>query len=240
MAIPLVPVTATIALAGAAIAGTDGLCLAWPSSGVVVRGIGPFAQAMALFLGSILLHELAHAAALLRGGYPPGPVGVGMVFLLPVLWCDVTAVALLPRRDQLRVDLAGPAVQLAAAGALAVAGLWCGWPSASLAATAALAGVLWSLLPFIRSDGFWFLSDLCGLDDLDRPPQPGDSLVAKGILRTYRLLHGGFILLVGGSLAWRLAARGGIWLAAAFLVAGGTIFFLIRRYKAGAPLVRAQ
>ncbi|RKZ12310.1 hypothetical protein DRQ50_12120, partial [bacterium] len=184
-----------------------------------------------LLLVTTMVHELTHAAALLRGGYPPGPVGMGVVFVMPVLWCDVTPVALLPRGDRLKVDLAGPAVQLGLAGILAVTGRWYLWPAASLAATAALAAVLWSLLPFIRSDGFWFLSDLSGLGDLDRPPLPGDTPVARRILLTYGLLQGCFMLLVGSSLAWRLAARGGYWWLPAVFVLAGTIYFLVARYR---------
>jgi hypothetical protein len=118
-------------------------------------------------------------------------------------------VVLLPRRERLRVDLAGPALQLGAAGVLALGGRLLPVPVAAAsgaAATAALAAVAWSLLPFIRSDGFWFLADLSGLGDLERMPQPNDSRLDAALLCFYRVLHTGFLLLVGGGLAWQLAA----------------------------------
>ncbi len=37
-----------------------------------------------------------------------------------------------------------------------------------LAGSSALLAVAWSLFPFIRSDGYWLLCDLLGMDDLDR------------------------------------------------------------------------
>ena len=69
---------------------------------------------LGVFLVTALAHELGHAAALAREGWPPGSVGVGLLWVLPVGWCDVSAVALLPRRGRVRVDLAGVAFQLAA------------------------------------------------------------------------------------------------------------------------------
>lgn len=235
LARPLVGLAGTRSLIGLAVVGAVGLAWAWPLSTAGRYGPAVWLPAAGLALATSLLHEFAHAAALLRGGYPPGAVGVGVVFVLPVLWCDVTAVALLPRSHRLRVDLAGPAVQWALAGALAAVGRLGSWPPATLAAGVALAAVAWSLLPFIRSDGFWFLSDLSGTGDLDRPAGPDDSRRQRLLLVTYRLAHKGFLLLLGSTMAWRFAARGGYWWAAAALVAGGAVFLVLRRDKAGAP-----
>ncbi len=211
-----------------------------------------WAVGVVVFMLTGLLHELGHAAALQRAGYPPGGIGLGMVFVLPVLWCDVSAVALLPRRERLLVDLAGPALQLAAAGALALLGRLSPSPTGAVAGTAsavALAAVAWSLLPFVRADGFWLLGDLTGLGDLDREPRPEESTRTVLILAAYRLLHSGFLLMVGGGLAWRLAGAGGTPLTlAGGLLAVATLAFVSRRlfglrkyfhkpdfHKSGAP-----
>ncbi len=166
-----------------------------------------WAVAIPLFLASALLHELGHAAALLRRGYPPGAVGVGLMFVLPVLWCDVSAVTALPPRRRLGVDLAGPAFQFAAAGLFALVALV--WPAVGRpAATAAVGAVIWSLLPFIRSDGFWAIGDLLGVGDLDRQPQSWEPRRVVVALGTYRLLHTVFLATIGIVIGGRAAALG--------------------------------
>lgn len=195
---------ALLAAAGLAVAaqllpGASGLTVTWLQ----------VAAAVPLFLATALLHELGHAAALLGRGLAPGAVGVGMLFVLPVLWCDVSAVALLPPRRRVAVDLAGPALQLAAAGTLLVTDsilpVSRRGPCA-LAGAAALAAVVWSLVPFIRSDGFWALGDLLGVGDLDRGPKPWEPRRTALLLRAYRLLHTVFLAGVGILLGRRLAA----------------------------------
>ncbi|RKZ11811.1 hypothetical protein DRQ50_12975, partial [bacterium] len=103
LAMPLVPLTSTAVLLALAGTGVAGLRLAWPTLDHGAIDLTTIATAAGLLLVTTMVHELIHAAALLRGGYPPGPVGMGVVFVMPVLWCDVTPVALLPRGDRLRV-----------------------------------------------------------------------------------------------------------------------------------------
>jgi len=80
------------------------------------------------FVLTALWHECGHAAALRREGFPAGGFGAGLLLILPVLYCDVTPVAALPRRGRLRVDLAGVCFQLMAGGLLAAAGSWLAEP----------------------------------------------------------------------------------------------------------------
>ena len=146
---------------------------------------------------------------MLRRGYAPGAIGVGVLFVLPVLWCDVSAVALLPSRRRVAVDLAGPALQLAAAGARFLTDILL--PASrrgpcAMGAAAALAAVAWSLVPFIRSDGFWALGDLLEIGDPDRAPRSWEPRRTVVLLRTYRLLHTVFLAGVGILLARRATA----------------------------------
>lgn len=137
----------------------------------VAAGAGPGDVALGvglLFLTS-LWHELGHAAALAREGYRTGGVGAGILVAVPVFWCDVSAVAALPRRGRLRVDAAGICWQIAAGGILsAVAAAGGGAPAPRLAATGALLAVGWSLMPLMRTDGAWLAADL-----LSGPNPPG-------------------------------------------------------------------
>lgn len=240
--VPLVSVGALVllAMAGAVALGAQVLIGDPPPPLTWTRA----ALALPLFLATALLHELGHAAALLRRGYAPGAVGVGVLFFLPVLWCDVSPVALLPPRRRLAVDLAGPALQLAAAGTLFATdillpasrrGPW------ALAGAAAAAAVVWSLIPFIRSDGFWALGDALGIGDLDRAPEPWEPRRTRWTLRTYGFLHTLFLAAVGFALAHRLldalagplalgpGLRGGLGWGIGALAAGLAAWRLVRR-----------
>lgn len=189
----------------------------WPDAAAVpVSRGGSILPAIILFLITALWHELGHAAALTRAGLPPGGIGAGVLFIVPVLFADVSAAHLLERPERLRVDVAGPAWQLLAGGGLVLAGRRLAWPGPDLASgfylagLAALAAVIWSALPFIRSDGYWFLCDALGVPDLDRPvtetrPEAG---WLRPIAIIYRLFNTLFLLIVGVLLSWRC----GSWL----------------------------
>jgi hypothetical protein len=217
--VPLIPAGWTNVLAARLVGLTS-----WPVLGIMAAlGAGALAVAgwnhgkpavlsgqelwasVLCFLGTAFWHELGHAAALRRTGYPCGGIGLGVLFIFPVLYAEVTAVELVTRRDRLRVDLAGVCFQLGAAGVLGLLG----WqvPGAAFCLTAgwlALAAVVWSLMPFIRADGYWFLCDALGLGDLDRPVPWGHSARMRAFLVLHRVVNGGFLILVGVVLPVRI------------------------------------
>ncbi|MFO7653613.1 MAG: hypothetical protein R6X25_07290 [Candidatus Krumholzibacteriia bacterium] len=177
-------------------------------------GGAPLAVATLVFLMLALWHELGHAAALRREGYPPGRIGAGLLLIVPVLYCDVTPVAALPRSGRLRVDLAGVAFQLAAGGLVCLAARGLQLEALRWAAAAALAAVAWSLLPFLRTDGHWIVADLLDHHALDRPLSPERTAGARppaalrrraGALVAYRLLHLAVVGAVLGVLPLRIA-----------------------------------
>ncbi len=164
--------------------------------------------ALVLFFLTGLWHELGHAAALDREGFPPGEIGVGVLLILPVLFADVTPVGGLPRSGRLRVDAAGMCFQTSAGGGLfavghlgLLPGIWS--PAAVLAGAGALLAVVWSLIPFVRSDGYWLVCDLLDRKDLDGPAAPGAGRRRRWGLRAFQMTHVVFQILVGLLLPWR-------------------------------------
>ncbi|MGW6291616.1 daptide biosynthesis intramembrane metalloprotease [Streptomyces sp. NPDC055058] len=105
------------------------------------------------------IHELGHAATLIRYGGKPSRIGIMLFYLMPAFFCDVSDAWRLPqRRQRVHVALAGPAVQTFLAGAAALAA----WPLADSGVKTALVffalgsyitGLL-NLLPFIKLDGY--------------------------------------------------------------------------------------
>jgi hypothetical protein len=200
--------------------------------------LGTVAAGLGLFLLSAFWHELGHASALARAGYPPGGVGAGVLFVIPVLFANVTAMGALPRTGRIRVDVSGMIFQLAAGGVFMGLATLRGCPLATVkiltfAGSSALLAISWSLFPFLRSDGYWLICDLLELDDLDRPPSAPISNGLRLFLVGYQTANALFLLIIGVFFPWRmiglllgLAQRLGIspdpfsakWLAAVMVV----------------------
>lgn len=162
------------------------------------------AAGLGLFLVTAVWHEFGHAAALRREGLPSGRIGAGLLWVLPVLTCDVTAAALLPRSGRLRVDGAGMVFQFAAAGLLA--GLAGRWGPAHHGATCALTAVAWNAFPLLRTDGHWLLLDLLGLPDLEARPPRGWPRHRRFLLAVWRCAAGAGLTAAAVLLPWRLDA----------------------------------
>ena len=119
-----------------------------------------------LTLAASVWHELGHATASQYGGAKPGPIGVGLYLIWPVMFTDLTDSYRLSRAGRLRADLGG--VYFNAIFMLALAGIY------------GLTGTSWLLvvivlqhlvvaqqfLPFLRLDGYYLVSDLIGVPDL--------------------------------------------------------------------------
>lgn len=168
----LAPATAWPALAVSAASGLL-LCALGLAPSADGRLAASVAWPLALLAVSVVVlaatvHELGHAAALHRGGGRAGDIGAGLVWVVPVLWCDVTEASLLPRRDRLRVDAAGVALQLPLGGLLLCAGRAWQRPELLGAGGAILTAVAWNALPFARTDAYWLLCDALGVTSLAR------------------------------------------------------------------------
>jgi putative peptide zinc metalloprotease protein len=121
-------------------------------------------------LASVVLatafHELGHASACRYGGACPGVMGVGVYLVWPAFYCDVTDAYRLNRAGRLRTDLGGVyfnAIFVLLAGAFY---LVTGVEAALLAAFVQHIIILQQLLPLLRFDGYYVLSDLTGVPDI--------------------------------------------------------------------------
>lgn len=135
------------------------------------------------------VHEFAHAFVAKAYGCRVPTMGVALIFLFPVAYSDVTdSWRLARRRRRLGIALAGVAAELVIAGiALVVWGLS---PPGTLrsvcfvvSSVTLLSTLLLNLNPCMRYDGYYVLSDLLGIDNL----QSRAGAVARWLLRT-RLL----------------------------------------------------
>ena len=96
----------------------------------------------------------------------PGRIGVGIYLVWPAFFTDVTDSYRLSRAGRLRTDLGG--LYFNAVFMLALAGLYMATSDQVLLLVIALTHLemLEQLLPFVRFDGYYILSDLTGVPDL--------------------------------------------------------------------------
>lgn len=161
-----------------AAAGLVGLYLVsreWESYAATFQGFLTWEGAvlMALALATVkAAHELGHAYTAVHYGCRVPTMGVAVMLLAPLLYTDVTdAWRLEDRRKRLAIDSAGIRVELAIAALALLA--WAFLPDGPvrtlaflLSAVSALSSLVINLNPFMRFDGYYLLSEILGIENL--------------------------------------------------------------------------
>ncbi|MDP3516673.1 MAG: HlyD family efflux transporter periplasmic adaptor subunit [Pseudohongiella sp.] len=119
-----------------------------------------------------ILHELGHAYTCKHFGCRVPSMGVALLVMWPVLYTDATdSWRLTSRRQRLIISAAGMATELALAAFATL--LWSFLPDGALRSSLfLLATTTWivtlfiNLNPFMRFDGYYLLSDLLGIPNL--------------------------------------------------------------------------
>ena len=121
---------------------------------------------LGLSLVSAVFHECGHATGCRYGGARPGVIGAGIYLVWPAFFTNVTDSYRLSRAGRLRTDLGGLYFNLIFM--LALAGIYAATSAEVLLLVIALTHLemLEQLLPFVRFDGYFILSDLVGVPDL--------------------------------------------------------------------------
>jgi putative peptide zinc metalloprotease protein len=121
---------------------------------------------LGLSLVAAVFHECGHATGCRYGGARPGVIGVGIYLVWPSFFTNVTDSYRLSRAGRLRTDLGG--LYFNAVFMLALAGIYVATSSQVLLIVIAVTHLemLDQLLPFVRFDGYFILSDLIGVPDL--------------------------------------------------------------------------
>ena len=119
-----------------------------------------------LSVASAAFHELGHATACRYGGARPGKIGAGIYLVWPAFFTNVTDSYRLGRAARLRTDLGGLYFNLIFI--LGLAALYEATSARILLLVVAVTHLemLQQLLPFVRFDGYFILSDIVGVPDL--------------------------------------------------------------------------
>src|SRR5207253_2726978 len=135
-----------------------------------IRDVAYVPGALAAVLGLLILagvfHEFGHASALHYGGGRARSIGVGLYLIYPAFYTDTTDSYRLGRWARVRTDLGGFYFQFIFA--LAVFGLYLLTAQEWLLVTVVIIDLLLvrQLIPLVRFDGYWALTDLIGIPDV--------------------------------------------------------------------------
>jgi putative peptide zinc metalloprotease protein len=121
---------------------------------------------LGLLLVSMVFHEMGHASACRYGRATPGEIGGGLYLMWPALYTNVTDAYRLSRGGRVRTDLGGIYFNAVFCVVLGVIYRITGYPPLILAVAATTILMLEQLLPFVRFDGYWIVSDMAGVPDL--------------------------------------------------------------------------
>jgi putative peptide zinc metalloprotease protein len=154
-----------------------GLALAFAVWMFFIHGIGDALLALVYHPSFILItaglavlaalfHEIGHATACRYGGAKPGVVGAGVYFIWPVFYTRATDAYRLDKRGRLRTDLGGIYFNLVFLVILGEVYFLTGFEPLLAAGALQFLQILFQLLPFLRFDGYYILSDLTGVPDL--------------------------------------------------------------------------
>jgi putative peptide zinc metalloprotease protein len=118
-----------------------------------------------LIVLSAAFHECGHAAGCRYGGARPGALGAGIYVVAPVFYTDVTDAYRLGRGGRLRTDLGGVYFNVLFILLTAGAYLGSGWEPLLVVILAEQLIILEQLVPWLRLDGYYVVSDLAGVPD---------------------------------------------------------------------------
>ncbi|XRQ04374.1 hypothetical protein ACN3XK_48550 [Actinomadura welshii] len=128
-----------------------------PVSILLVLGLG---------IASCAFHEVGHAAACRYGGVRPGVMGCGIYIVWPAFYTDITESYRLGRGGRLRADLAGVYFNAIFVVGLTLAYLQTGFEPLLVTVLYVNLQMVQQLLPTLRFDGYYIMSDLIGIPDL--------------------------------------------------------------------------
>jgi len=137
---------------------------------------------LGLSVATGVFHECGHATGCRYGGARPTVIGVGIYLVWPSFFTNVTDSYRLSRVGRLRTDLGGLYFNLIFM--LALAAIYAATSAEVLLLVIAITHLemLEQLLPFVRFDGYFILSDLVGVPDLFARVAP----IMKSALRAGR------------------------------------------------------
>ena len=115
---------------------------------------------------TIIFHEFGHIAACRKFTKKNGGIGVGIYLIYPIFYSDISSIWHANKHQKVITNLAGIYMQLWCAATIYLIGNLTDMHSLVDFSKSLMIICFIQIIPFIRSDGYWLLSDLFNLPNL--------------------------------------------------------------------------
>jgi putative peptide zinc metalloprotease protein len=122
----------------------------------------------AVLVMCVFLHELGHLSACERYGAKHGGIGIGFFLIWPVAYAEVRDCWSLPRYQRAVVDIGGIYFHSICSGVFCCLWIMTGDPVYWALVYSIITSTLLNINPFVKFDGYWFLTDITGIPSLHR------------------------------------------------------------------------
>ncbi len=149
----------------------------------------------------LILHEFGHASSSAYYKIKPEEIGFGFYLIFPVLFANVTKIWKLKRNQRIVVNLAGIYFQLIINILLFIFFILIGSKSSYILSIMKIniLVVLYSLIPFIRNDGYWIYSDYFDIQNLNQKSNTFFYQLFKRIIRKDKTVNFSLALIIYSS-----------------------------------------
>ncbi|WP_282630825.1 hypothetical protein [Empedobacter sedimenti] len=118
------------------------------------------------YIITALIHEIGHIAACNRFTKKNGEIGIGVYFIFPVFYSNITSIWTATKQQRIITNLAGVYIQLYIIAFFYLYSLLTGNLQIQAIVVISSIIILYQLIPFIRTDGYWILSDITNSPNL--------------------------------------------------------------------------
>lgn len=135
---------------------------------------------------SVTFHEFGHVTATDYFGAKHGGIGGGFYLFSPVYFADVTDIWKLKPKQRIIVNLAGIYFELIICSIYVILGLIFNINALYLVGLLIFIKTLLNLNPFLRSDGYWVLTDSLGIPNLYKTSSSALKKIIKTLFTKYK------------------------------------------------------
>lgn len=121
-----------------------------------------------VLLSIMVWHEIGHITASYLYGIKDLNIYCGLFYIVPTIHVNLNPVITLPRKQKLIIDIAGLYFQILLFIFLYILSLIWSSDMLKLFMNLNLIIALYNMIPFFVTDGYWFYSDLLGIDNLNK------------------------------------------------------------------------
>lgn len=136
---------------------------------------------------TIIFHELGHVAACKKFTGKNGGMGIGIYIIYPVFFSNISAIWHATKREKIIANLAGIYMQLWFVPIFLIYGIWSNDHFFVDFSQMLIFISVIQILPFVRSDGYWLLSDIFNVSNLLSRSQANIKVFLKNPITFLRL-----------------------------------------------------